>query len=99
MYGTVARLRAKAGQEAEFEKLLERLESEPVAGFIGSYLYRLDEDLREYYFVVLFESREAYIANAESAEQHARYLQMIELLEGEPEWHDGSLAFAVRQQR
>jgi hypothetical protein len=38
---------------------------------------------------VVFESREAYRALAESPEQDARYRWLLALLEEPPEWHDG----------
>ena len=38
-----------------------------------------------------FKDKEAYVANAQSPEQHERYLQMIEHLESEPEWQDGEI--------
>ena len=41
--------------------------------------------------MVLFSSREAYVANANSPEQHQRYLDLVALLDGEPEWHDGTV--------
>ncbi len=51
----------------------------------------MDTDANDYSIAVVFESREAYLANAESAEQHARYQQWLPLLDGEPEWHDGEI--------
>ena len=40
---------------------------------------------------VTFEDRETYHANAQSPEQDARYRKLLDLLEGEPEWHDGEV--------
>jgi len=90
MYGTVARIRIKAGKEQE----LARLSREQVAGipgFVFEHLYSLDRDAQDYYLVVAFESKDAYRANAESPEQHARYEQYRALLEDEPRWHDGEI--------
>ena len=42
---------------------------------------------------VIFDDRASYVANANSPEQNARYLQMVELLEGAPEWHDGEIMY------
>ena len=36
---------------------------------------------------------EAYVANADSQEQHERYLQMREWLTADPEWHDGEIVY------
>jgi quinol monooxygenase YgiN len=89
MYGTVARMRIKAGSE---QQLLEmnRAVGAP-KGIVAEYLYRMDSDPTEYYLVVVFESKEAYDANAARPEQHAFYLQYRALLEAEPEWHDGTI--------
>ena len=51
----------------------------------------MDADPNEYYIAAVFESREAYWANARSPEQDTRYRQWLPLLDGEPEWHDGEI--------
>jgi hypothetical protein len=45
--------------------------------------------------VVAFDSEESYRANAESPLQHAHYAAYRALLEDEPRWHDGALAFSI----
>jgi hypothetical protein len=40
---------------------------------------------------VVFDSKEAYEANANSPEQHQRYLEYRDLLAADPEWHDGDI--------
>ena len=95
MYGTVGRLRIKPGMEGQFRQLLQEqaraFETGQVPGFVASYAYRMDADPNDYYVAAVFESREAYWANAQSPEQDARYRQWLPLLEGEPEWHDGEI--------
>jgi quinol monooxygenase YgiN len=96
MYGTIGRLRIKPGMEAQFRQLLQEqapaFETGQVPGFVVSYVYSMDADPKDYYVVAVFESREAYWANAESPEQDARYRQWLPLLAGEPEeWHDGEI--------
>ena len=95
MYGTIARLRVKSRMEDQFRQLLQEqahpFESGQVAGFVTSYIYRMDADPGDYYIAAVFESREAYLANAQRPEQDARYRQWLPLLEGEPEWHDGEI--------
>jgi len=96
MFGTIARMRVKPGAE---KKLMEISESESalkIPGYIAQYVYRTDNDPQEYYLVVIFESREAYFANADSPEQDARYREFRALLESDPEWHDGEIVFADR---
>ena len=96
MYGTIGRLRIKAGMESQFRQLIQEqaraFETGQMAGFITSYVYRTDADPNVYYVAAVFESREAYWANAESPEQDDRYREWLPLLEGEPEaWHDGEI--------
>ena len=95
MYGTIGRLRIKPAMESQFRQLLQgqasAFETGQVAGFVASYGYRMDADPNDYYIVAVFESREAYWANAQSPEQDARYRQWLSLLVGEPEWHDGEI--------
>jgi quinol monooxygenase YgiN len=97
MYGTVARFRAKPGMEAELMKLSQEFESESIPGAQAEYIYRLDSDPNEYYLVVIFESKEAYQANAASSAQDARYRKFRALLEADPKWHDGEIVYANTQ--
>ena len=101
MYGTVAKLRVKPGSEplleawmASFADNLRRdtIDGPAVLGFISSTIYRSDEDPQVYWMAVLFESREAYRANAESPNMDARYRRFRSCLEADPEWHDGEVS-------
>jgi quinol monooxygenase YgiN len=95
MYGTIGRFHIKPGMEARFRQLLESqghpFETGRVPGFVVSYAYRMDADPHEYYLAAVFASKEAYLANADTPEQDARYRQWLPLLESEPEWHDGEI--------
>ena len=95
MYGTIAKLHSKPGMESELERL-SREEQTEISGITFQYVYRMDDDPQDLFLVVGFESKESYRKNAESPEQHARYLTMISLLESEPEWHDGEIVFSVQ---
>ncbi len=95
MYGTIARIQVKPGKMDEL--IASGREGAAPPGFVAEYVYRMDADPNTYYLVVLFESRESYFANADSPEQDARYRQMLEYLEDEPEWHDGTVVFATEQ--
>lgn len=88
MYGTVARLKVKPGED---EQLIKADLDTSVPGFVAAYGLRSDEDPDVYWVVALFESKEAYIANAHSPGQDARYRRMRELLAEDPEWHDGEV--------
>ena len=94
MYGTIAKMRVKAGMEAEFLRVAQVTESVPVPGVLAVYVYQMDTDSRDYYMTVVFDSKESYVANAQSPDQHQRFLQMMTVLDGEPEWHDGTVVFA-----
>ena len=94
MYGTVAKMRVKAGAQEAFLRVTEEIEGVPISGIVAVYVYQMDADSREYYMVVMFESKESYVANANSAEQHERFMQLMTVLESEPEWHDGAVVYA-----
>ena len=94
MYGTVAKIRVKKGALEALKKFSEAESGAGMSGYRGQVVYQMDRDPDEIYLVVIFDSREAYFANAESPEQHARYLEMMKLLEGEPEWNDGKVIFS-----
>ena len=96
MYGTVARLRVKPGMEERLQQLTKEFESLSVPGWVDTIVYRMDTDANEYYMAVVFHDRETYFDNANNPEQDARYRQMLELLEGPPEWHDGEIVYARR---
>jgi quinol monooxygenase YgiN len=91
MYGTVARLRVKPGLEAKFVELGRAFEAMHIPGHVTTYVYQMDSDPNEFYMAVVFTDKAAYHANADSPEQHARFLELMSLLEGEPEWHDGEI--------
>lgn len=94
MYGTVARMRAKPGMEQRLIEVASETEAVRVPGEIAVYVYQADRDPREFMLAVIFESKEAYFANANSPEQHQRFLALMECLEAEPEWNDGKIIFA-----
>ena len=92
MYGTVAKLRVKPGGLDKLRKWSPE-EDERASGAVAVYAFQMDDDPNEVYTVAVFESKEAYVANAESPEQDARYRQMLQWLEGEPKWHDGEIVY------
>ncbi len=94
MYGTVALMRVKPGMDSALLALSEEYRALKVPGMVGEYVYRTDADANQFYMVVMFESKKAYFANAESPEQDARYRRMRECLQADPEWHDGEVVLA-----
>jgi quinol monooxygenase YgiN len=94
MYGTIARLRVKPGKEQELERFGRESTTQNVPGMVFDYIFRTDANPQELFLVAGFESKEAYRANAESPEQHARYEEYRALLDADPEWHDGEIIFS-----
>jgi quinol monooxygenase YgiN len=91
MYGTIARMKLKPGSEQKMVALMREEEEARIPGDRGVIVYRSDRDPTEFFLAVRFENKEAYRANADSPEMHKRYLAYRELLEVEPEWHDGEI--------
>jgi len=94
MYGTISRARLKAGAEPALKSVMDEFEARNVPGYVGQYTYRMDADPDVYMTAVIFASKEAYFANANSPEQHALFERMAALFDGEPEWFDGEITEA-----
>jgi heme-degrading monooxygenase HmoA len=97
MYGTVARMRIKPGMEQKLMELTRRQDMREIPGMVADAVYRLDSGKDEYILVVAFESKEAYVANANSPEQNKRYQEIRELLAADPEWNDGEIIDTYRR--
>ncbi len=94
MYGTVALLKPKAGQEQALAAMLEKwwTERRPKAkGAIASTLHRNESNPAELIMTAVFESKESYDANAADPEQDKWYQEMRALLDGDPRWLDGDV--------
>jgi heme-degrading monooxygenase HmoA len=88
-------MRIKPGMEETLAKQMRDFEAAQVPGVIATYVYRMDADPHDYYMAVVWESKESYLANANSPEQHARYLEYRQALEAAPEWHDGEIVHVL----
>ena len=95
MYGTIARLRIKPGVRDEFIKAMDNFGNAIIAGWVADYYFQMDNDSDEFYLVAIFKDKENYQANADSAEQHERYLVFRSFLLDDPEWHDGFILSAT----
>jgi quinol monooxygenase YgiN len=93
MYGTIARVKIDPQRLDVFKSYGQRLPLAP--GQLGRLIYQADADAEELYLVAIFASEQAYRANAQSPEQHERYLEMRSYLAADPEWHDGQIIDAV----
>lgn len=93
MYGTIARMRVKPDM---VNQLLDWMRQEDTRGMLGyktSYTYQMDAEPTTMFVAIVFESREAYVANAQSPQMDARYHELLALLEEPPEWHDGQIIY------
>ena len=93
MYGTIARVKIDPAKVEELKALGRRIGVAP--GQIARYVYQMDANPGELFLVVVFESREAYWANAQSPEQNQRFQEMRALMLADPEWHDGEIVDVV----
>jgi quinol monooxygenase YgiN len=91
MYGTVARLRVKPDSKAKFLEVGRTQMAANISGHVATYVYQMDSDSNEFYLAVVFTSKEAYLANASSPEQNTRFEELMAVLDGPPEWHDGEV--------
>ena len=90
MYGTCARMVVKAENRERLHTLMKSQDYRSVPGFVAS--YALAENNSDVTWVLaIFSDREAYEKNADDPAQHERYMAYRELLEEEPEWHDGEI--------
>jgi heme-degrading monooxygenase HmoA len=91
MYGTIARFHVKPGAKDEFVKAMDSFGGALIPGWVADYYFQMDKDPDEYFLVAIFKDKETYLANADSAAQHERYLVFRSFLTDDPEWHDGSI--------
>ena len=93
-YGSFVELHVLPGHE---EALLEHFNYEQELPEGGLAWFVMNPDEKDHWIGVgVFESKEAYEANANRPEQHEWYVKMVEHLSSEPKWTDGS--FVIRQQ-
>lgn len=94
MFGTIATMRPKPGQE---EAVLAKMEqwwnerSPNVPGVRATHVYRNASNPGELMLAVVFDSREEYEANAQDPEQDRWFQEIAALLDGEVRWIDGEV--------
>lgn len=93
MYGTISRSRVKPGMRDEALRYWNERMPELPPGAVGLFVYQSDADPNEVWIASIFESKEAYQANAASPEQTRRFEEGRRFAEGPPEWHDGEIVF------
>jgi heme-degrading monooxygenase HmoA len=91
--GIIARMQAKPGMQDTSMECMPRAVARSVPGYQATYVYRMDADPDAYMIAVVFESREAYVANADSPEQDVAYRERRTMLQAPPQWYDGENMF------
>jgi quinol monooxygenase YgiN len=91
MYGSISRWRVKEGKQEALEALVTEMMGDESSAGSRATVYRSDSDPREYWVAGVFDSREAYKANSEAPGTSARYQELRDLMESDPEWHDGEV--------
>ncbi len=94
MYGTIARFRIHPGSRDEFVKTMDGFGDAVIDGWVADYYFQTAADPNEFHLVAIFDDKKTYQANADSAEQHERYLKFRSFLAADPEWHDGFIVSA-----
>jgi hypothetical protein len=89
MYGSIARYRIKPGTEEKLLAFEREIKEARLPGLVAEFTFRMDDDPHVYYEAVVFESKDAYRAVADSPEQDARYRKLLTLMEQPPDWNDG----------
>jgi quinol monooxygenase YgiN len=92
MYGTVARIRAQPGTEAQLQARSGEFQGQ-IDGLVHTYIYRAENEPDTYWMAVIFTDKAAYVRNAQSPAQDARYQKMRALLAADPAWHDGAIVY------
>jgi len=95
MYGTIARFRIKPGTRDEFIKAMDSFGDAIIPGWMADYYFQMNNDPDEFFLVAVFKDRDTYEANADSTEQHDRYLKFRSFLAEDPQWNDGTIVSAT----
>ena len=90
MYGSIFRMRPKAGKAGELRDTMMNNDRRP-KGMVTAYMLT-EEKAGEVWGFGVFEDENTYRANAADPAQDANYQVFRQLLEADPEWHDGMIA-------
>jgi len=80
--------------EGRLNELVRSYGQLKIPGHVNTTVFRMDANPSELLMTVVFDGKDSYVKNADSPEQERRYRQMLELLQGEPEWHDGEVIYS-----
>ena len=94
MYGTVAHIHPKPGQERgviEYFEYWQRERKPQTPGALGGYVYQLASDPGTWILTVAFADQQSYMANAQSPQMDADYRRLRDHLLDDPVWEDGEI--------
>ncbi len=92
MYGSMFRMKVKAGQEDKVIELFntwDETRRPTVEGAVDGLLLRPDKESDVLVAVAIFSDKDSYRANADDPAQHEWYLRLRAFLDTDPEWEDG----------
>jgi len=95
MYGTIAHFRVKPGTKEAFIKAMDGFGDTVIPGWVSDYYFQMENDSDEFYLVAIFKDKATYQENADSVEQHERYLVFRSFLMDDPQWNDGFILSAT----
>ena len=88
MWAQMVRTKLKPGREAEVEDLGRQLEDRNNPAWVRSTIFSNQDNPREHYVVVLFESEEAARQHEQHPEQHELVTRLLDCYEEPPEFID-----------
>lgn len=87
-FGSVFKMKPKAGKKDELLKMFSEGAERNVDGFVMGHAVDAGDEV---WGIAVFRDEASYRKNADSPTQHEEYLKLRDLLEADPEWHDGTI--------
>ena len=88
MYGSIFSFKPKQGKKAALIDYLKQDQTIPEGGV--AWFVMNPDDAGDLIGIAIFKDKESYSANAERPEQHENFMEMMEYLDQEPSWNDGT---------
>jgi len=88
MYGTIFGLKPKQGKKEALIDYFEQDQSRPQG--MKAWFVMNPDDEGDLVGIAVFKDKESYRANADRPEQHKNFMEMMEYLDQEPSWNDGT---------
>jgi hypothetical protein len=95
MFGTIARLRVRPGTLETLKEVMAGDDQVTISGWVADFVFQSKSDPEVCYLVAFFRDETSYAVNADSPEQHERYLRFRACLSEDPEWNDGQVISAT----